>query len=60
MEVSYTWNQEQYTLSGTLLGLDTFETFLNYLKIVFFFIRDRGGGGVWCYNPPQFKFPLAQ
>ena len=25
VELSSTWNQEQYTLAGTLLGLDTFE-----------------------------------
>ena len=25
VEVSSTWNQEQYTLAGTLLGFDAFE-----------------------------------
>ena len=25
VEVSSTWNQEQYTLAGTLLGLDVFD-----------------------------------
>ena len=31
---------------------------LNSLKIAFFFICDRGGGDVWCYNPPSLNFHL--
>ena len=56
VEVSSTWHQEQYTLAGTLLGLDVFDWISWKLHSSGFMIE--GGCGVLCYNLPSSGFHL--
>ena len=58
VEVSSTWNQEQYNLAGTLVGLDAFEAVRIPWKLNSFWFVIEGGSDVWCYNPPSLNFHL--
>ena len=56
VEVSSTWHQEQYTLDGTLLGLDVFDWISWKLHSSGFMIE--GGGDFLCCNLPSSGFHL--
>ena len=52
VDVHSIWNQEQETHAVTFTGTWCLWCCPNFPHVVLFSIRDRGGGDVYCYNPP--------